>query len=241
MVRAGERIVQIFPPDVEPSVSAEIQILHDDEAILVVQKPAPLPMHPSGRFHRNTLQTILNLALAPRYPRPVHRLDANTTGVVLFGKTRHFCRLLQRQFLDGSVIKKYLVRVNGHPPSDVFFSEVSISSETEVMGTRRVDELDGLRCRTDFQVIKRCADGTTLLLASLGTGRTNQIRVHLWDLGHPIVGDLTYLAGRQIGVMQTLDITSPPLQLHAWKLAFRHPLSREDLQFEASRPDWSLE
>jgi len=239
VVRGGERVVQIFPPDVEPPVSADIQVLHEDEAILVVRKPAPLPMHASGRFHRNTLQHILNEVYAPKYPRPVHRLDANTTGLVVFARTRHFCRLLQRQFLEGAVDKRYLVRALGHPPQDAFFSEAPISAEPDALGTRGIDELDGLPSRTDFQVIERCADGTTLIEAKLGTGRTNQIRVHLWQLGHPVVGDPAYLPDRRIGDTQTLDPEAPPLQLHAWKLSFQHPRSGVDMNFETERPDWS--
>ena len=239
VVRGGERVVQIFPPDVEPPVSADIQVLHEDEAILVVRKPAPLPMHASGRFHRNTLQHILNEVYAPKYPRPVHRLDANTTGLVVFARTRHFCRLLQRQFLEGAVDKRYLVRALGHPPQDAFFSEAPISAEPDALGTRGIDELDGLPSRTDFQVIERCADGTTLIEAKLGTGRTNQIRVHLWQLGHPVVGDPAYLPDRRIGDTQTLDPEAPPLQLHAWKLSFQHPRSGVDMNFGTERPDWS--
>lgn len=238
-VRGGERVVQIFPPDTEPPVSADIRVLYEDEAILVVHKPAPLPMHASGRFHRNTLQHILNLAYAPKYPRPVHRLDANTTGLVLFARTRHYCRLLQRQFLEGTVDKHYLVRALGHPEQDRFFSDAAISAEPDVMGTRGIDELDGLPSRTDFEVIERCADGTTLLEAKLGTGRTNQIRVHLWQLGYPVLGDPAYLPNQQIGDTQTLDPESPPLQLHAWKLEFQHPASGEKLQLEAERPSWA--
>ncbi len=238
-VRGGERIIQVFPPAVEPPISAEIRILHEDEAILVVNKPAPLPMHASGRFHRNTLQHILNEVYAPKYPRPVHRLDANTTGLVVFARTRHFCRLLQNQFLEGSVRKRYLVRATGHPPRDEFFSEASISSLPDVMGTRSVDEINGLASRTDFRVIERCTDGTSLLEALLGTGRTNQIRVHLWQLGFPVVGDPAYLPGGKIGDKQTLEVDSPPLQLHAWKLSFRHPSSGETMEFEAGRPAWS--
>jgi RluA family pseudouridine synthase len=239
VVRGGERVVQIFPPDVEPPVCADIQVLHEDEAILVVRKPAPLPMHASGRFHRNTLQYILNEVYAPKYPRPVHRLDANTTGLVVFARTRHFCRLLQRQFLEGAVDKRYLVRALGHPAQDAFFSDAPISSEPDVMGTRVIDELDGLPSRTDFQVIERCADGTSLLEAKLGTGRTNQIRVHLWQLGHPVVGDPAYLPDHQIGDTQTLDPAAPPLQLHAWKLSFKHPKTGEGMRFETARPDWA--
>ena len=239
VVRGGERVVQIFPPDVEPPVSAAIEVLHEDEAILVVRKPAPLPMHASGRFHRNTLQHILNEVYAPKYPRPVHRLDANTTGLVVFARTRHFCRLLQRQFLEGAVDKRYLVRALGHPAQDVFFSEAPISSEPDVMGTRGIGELDGLPSRTDFQVIERCEDGTTLIEAKLGTGRTNQIRVHLWQLGHPVVGDPAYLPDHRIGDTQTLDPEAPPLQLHAWKLSFQHPRTGEGMCFETARPDWA--
>ncbi|MES2922410.1 MAG: sulfurtransferase [Verrucomicrobiota bacterium] len=238
-VRGGERVIQIFPPDVEPPVSADIRVLYEDEAIMVIHKPAPLPMHASGRFHRNTLQHILNLACAPKYPRPVHRLDANTTGVVLFARTRHFCRLLQRQFLEGSVDKRYLVRAIGHPEQDAFFSEARISAEPDVLGTRGIDDIDGLPSRTDFQVIERCADGTTLLEAKLGTGRTNQIRVHLWQLGYPVAGDPAYLPDHRIGDTQTLDPGSPPLQLHAWKLSFQHPLSGDMMTFETERPVWS--
>lgn len=240
VVRGGERVIQIFPSNIEPSVSADIRILHEDEAIVVIQKPAPLPMHACGRFHRNTLQYILNLVYAPKYPRPVHRLDANTTGLVVFARTRHFCRLLQKQFVDGTVEKKYIVRIMGHPPDDIFFSDAPISLEPDLLGSRYVDELDGLPSRTDFQVIKRCPDNTTLLEAKLGTGRTNQIRVHLWQLGFPVVGDATYLSNHQIGETQTLSLGDPPLQLHAWKLSLRNPLSGEIMNLEASRPVWSF-
>ena len=239
IVRGGERVVQVFPADVEPPVSAEIRVLHEDEAILLVHKPAPLPMHASGRFHRNTLQYILNEAYAPKYPRPVHRLDSNTTGLVLFARTRHFSRLLQQQFIEGSVDKRYLVRALGHPEHETFFSEAAISSEPDVMGTRTIDEENGLSSRTDFTVIERCPDGTTLLEAKLGTGRTNQIRVHLWQLGFPVVGDLAYLPGQQIGHTQTLTPDDAPLQLHAWKLSFQHPLTGASMTFETERPVWA--
>jgi UPF0176 protein len=239
IVRGGERVLQLFPPDVEPPVSADIRVLFEDEALLVLHKPAPLPMHASGRFHRNTLQYLVNLAFAPKYPRPVHRLDANTTGLVVFAKTRHFCRLLQRQFIEGTVDKRYLVKVTGVPAEDAFFSEAPISAGPEVMGTRTVDEIDGLPSRTDFQVLERRADHTTLLEARLGTGRTNQIRVHLWQLGLPVVGDPAYLADHQLGDTQTLDLDAPPLQLHAWKLSLNHPLTGLRMDLDAGRPDWS--
>jgi len=239
VVRAGERVLQVFPPEAEPPVATDIRVLYEDEALLVVHKPAPLPMHASGRFHRNTLQHFLNLACAPFPPRPVHRLDANTTGIVLFARTRHFCRLLQRQFIEGGVDKRYLVRVAGHPENDVFVCEAPISAEPQVLGTHAVDEEEGRHSRTEFKVIERCADGTALLEAVLQTGRTNQIRIHLWHLGHPVVGDPAYLPGGLLGDTQTLDAEAPPLQLHAWKLSFRHPRNGEPMCFETARPDWA--
>jgi RluA family pseudouridine synthase len=239
IVRGGERVVQIFPPDVEPPVSAEIRVIYEDEALLVVHKPAPLPMHASGRYHRNTLQYILNQAFASKYPRPVHRLDANTTGLLVFARTRHFCRVLQRQFIEGKVDKRYLVKITGHPAQDQFFSEAPISAEPDVLGTRGVDEIDGLASRTDFEVIERFPDGTSLLEAKLGSGRTNQIRVHLWELGYPVLGDPAYLANRQKGDTQTLTPEAPPLQLHAWKLGFTHPLTGAALEFVTERPEWA--
>lgn len=240
IVRGGERVVQIFPPDIEPPVNADIRVVHEDEAIVVIQKPAPLPMHACGRFHRNTLQHILNSVYAPKYPRPVHRLDANTTGLVVFARTRHFCRLMQQQFVDGTVDKIYIVRVLGYPTDDMFFSDAPISAEPDVLGSRWVDEIAGLPSHTDFHVIKRFSDNTTLIEAKLRTGRTNQIRVHLWQLGYPVVGDATYLPDHRTGDTQTLTLGDPPLQLHAWKLSFRHPLSGEIMNLEAARPLWSF-
>ncbi|MFT4175094.1 MAG: sulfurtransferase [Luteolibacter sp.] len=238
-VKNGERLVQIHPEAAEPPVATDIRILHEDDALLVIQKPAPLPMHASGRFNRNTLQHILNLAYGPKCLRPVHRLDANTSGLVLFGRTRLATTQLQGLFLHNKVEKTYLVRVQGHPASDAFFSESPISTEAGPLGTREIDEDNGRSARTDFTVIELRADGTALLEAKLGTGRTNQIRVHLWELGFPVVGDPAYLADGKLGDTQTLDVDSPPLQLHAWKLAFKHPRSKERVTYEASRPDWA--
>jgi RluA family pseudouridine synthase len=234
IVRAGERILQIFPPDVEPEVAKGIRVVWDDEAVVVIEKPAPLPMHASGRYHRNTLQHLLNQVYEPKFLRPAHRLDANTRGLVLFARTRHYCRLLQRQFLEGRVEKIYRARVLGAPDWDEITCESSISAEPTGPGARVVDE-DGLAARTDFRVIERLADGTALLEARLGSGRTNQIRVHLWEMDLPIVGDPTYLPGGKMGDKQTLDVGDAPMELEAWKLVFNHPLTGERMKFENTK------
>jgi RluA family pseudouridine synthase len=238
VVRAGERYLHLQPATSEPDVNVDIRLLYEDEAIIVLNKPAPLPMHPSGRFNRNTLQHILCEVYRPQAPRPGHRLDANTTGLVVFARTKHFAGLLQPQFARGEVEKVYVARVQGHPPEDVFTCEAAISNEAGDVGSREVDETSGLPSRTDFRVIERLADGTSLLEVTPRTGRTNQIRVHLWELGWPICGDQIYLPAKQRGSTQTLSLDSPPLCLHAWRLSFIHPRTKERVTFEAEIPAW---
>jgi len=239
IVRAGERYRHIFPNVTEPDVNGTVEILHEDEALIVANKPAPLPMHAGGRFYRNTLQHILNEAYHPQKPHPAHRLDANTTGVVLVTRTRHFAGKLQPQFVNGQIEKTYLVRVQGQPPADNFSCDAPISAEAAALGSRTVDEISGQSARTEFRVLRRNADGTTLLEARPLTGRTNQIRVHLWHLGFPVHGDPVYLAGKQTGNKQTLAVGEPPLCLHAWRIKFIHPMSGRLMEFIAAPPAWA--
>jgi RluA family pseudouridine synthase len=239
LVRAGERYRHIFPNVTEPDVNGAVEILHEDEALIVVNKPAPLPMHAGGRFYRNTLQHILNEIYHPQKPHPAHRLDANTTGLVLVTRTRHFAARLQPQFVRGQVEKLYLVRVQGQPPEDTFSCDAPISNESGDLGSREVDFETGLDARTEFRVRQRNADGTALLEARPFTGRTNQIRVHLWHLGFPVCGDTAYLPGGKLGDTQTLAVGAPPLCLHAWRLKFAHPLNHEPVEFTAPLPAWA--
>jgi len=240
-VRAGERYLHKFPNVTEPDVSADIRILHEDEALIVIHKPAPLPMHAAGRYNRNTLQHILHAVYHPERPRQAHRLDANTTGVVLLTRTRHFASMLQPQFARGEVAKHYLVKIHGAPAEDFFSCDAPISSEPGEIGTREVDHEDGQPARTEFRVIRRNADGTTLLEARPLTGRTNQIRVHLWHLGLPVCGDTVYQANRVKGAVQTLDIHAAPLCLHSWKVGFKHPLNGRPVEFSAPAPTWAAQ
>jgi RluA family pseudouridine synthase len=239
IVRAGERYRHKFPNLTEPAVNGRVQLLHEDEALIVLNKPAPLPVHPGGRFNRNTLQWLLAEVYHPQKPNAAHRLDANTTGVLLVARTRHFAGQLQPQFARGEVEKVYLVRAQGHPVTDAFACDAPISAEPGRAGSREVDDAAGQAARTEFTVRNRFADGTSLLEARPLTGRTNQIRVHLWHLGLPVCGDPAYLPGGQIGGVQTLRLDAPPLCLHSWRLKFRHPLSRELVEFTAPAPAWA--
>ena len=238
-VRPGERYFTRERMQIEPDVNAAIEILYEDAALIVVDKPSPLPMHPSGRYHRNTLQWIIREVYAPQKPRPAHRLDANTSGVAVFTRTAAFARELQPQFERGEVQKRYLTRAIGHPPRDHFSCESAIAAQAGPCGSRIVDEVAGLPARTDFEVLARFPDGTALVMATPRTGRTNQIRVHLWHLGWPIVGDPMYRPGHQLGDVQTLAVDDVPLCLHAWQLTFVHPQHGKPVTFEAPRPHWA--
>jgi RluA family pseudouridine synthase len=237
-VRGGERYLHRSPFQPEPQIDSAIRLPYEDEAIVVIEKPAPLPMHPSGRFTRNTLQWILNEVYYPQKLRPVHRLDANTTGLVVFARTRQVAGNLQPQFATGGVTKEYLARILGHPPEESFICAAAIGKETTALGARDIDN-HGIDARTEFQVLSRLADETSLISARPITGRTNQIRVHLWHLGWPIMGDQAYLPGGQLGETQTHAIGDPPLCLHARRISFWHPLTNERMSFECEAPVWA--
>lgn len=237
-VRSGERYLNRMPAMSEPDVNVAIRVLHEDAAIVVLNKPAPLPLHPSGRFNRNTLQSIMNQVYHPQKLRPVHRLDANTTGVVVFARTRYFAGQLQPQFASGEVEKYYLARIQGHPPQSQFVCDVPIGSSARELGGRAIDE-HGLAARTEFRMLRRFTDGTSLVEARPITGRTNQIRVHLWHLGWPVLGEQAYLTNQQFGETQTHGICDPPLCLHALRISFTHPLAKERSTFECPAPSWA--
>jgi RluA family pseudouridine synthase len=239
VVHTGERVYLKQPDIVEPTVNGNITILHEDEALIAINKPAPLPIHPGGRFNRNTLEYILHHVYYPQKPRTAHRLDANTTGILLLTRTRLFASRLQPQFMRGEVRKTYLAKVRGNPAWEEFTCDAPISATPGEIGSRTVDEECGLEARTEFKVIRRYEDNTALLEVRPITGRTNQIRVHLWKMGLSICGDSAYLPGEKLGETQTHSPQDPPLCLHSWKISFKHPLDGKHSEMTAPVPDWA--
>jgi RluA family pseudouridine synthase len=239
IVRSGERYHHKFPGLTEPDVNMQVELLYEDESLLVLNKPAPLPMHAGGRFYRNTLKHVLDSLYYPQQPRPAHRLDANTTGVLVVARTQYIAGKLQPQFARGEVQKIYRVRVQGHPPSEEFECAAPISATAGEVGSRTVDANGGLAALTRFRVLSRGV-ASTLLEARPLTGRTNQIRVHLWHLGWPVLGDPAYLSGGVLGDSQTLPVSAPPLCLHAWRISFQHPVQRRTMTFTAPEPAWTF-
>lgn len=238
-VRGGQRLIRLEPDTVEPSVNAAIGVIAWEDDYVVFNKPAPLPMHPCGRFNRHSMTEFLHRAFPDEYLKPAHRLDANTTGIVVFSRSRAAAKRIQPQFEKGTVEKTYLCRVHGRPDWDQTVSTKPISRQPAEGGFRVVDEKEGDAAETHFRVVERFNCGDALIEAMPKTGRTNQIRVHLWDLGFPIVGDPVYLANGQLGESQTLTVDDPPMCLHAWKLAFAPPNASEGQLYETAPPPWT--
>ncbi len=237
IVRSGQQFQHKVPATIEPDVNANIEILYEDEALVVVNKPAPLPMHPCGRFNRNSLVSILNQVYAPLRLRPAHRLDADTSGIVVLSKTRKIARHVQNQFETGTVRKKYIARVQGRPAQSQFECQIAIGARPGKDGTRLPDA-EGLPARTLFRVIRTSDDGTTLLDVEPLSGRTNQIRIHLWSLGLPIVGDAIYLPAQQLGMPTTSSLDDEPLCLQAAAIEIVHPDTGMPLCIESPEPAW---
>jgi len=239
IVNAGERFDHLIPAVVEPDVNADIRILHEDQSLVVVDKPAPLPMHPCGRFNRNSLSYLLNEVYAPQRLRVMHRLDANTSGVVVLCRTRRIARQIQPLFTRRQVEKLYVARVQGHPEEDRFVCRSAVSAQPQKGGLRLIaDAADGLAAETHFRVLTRFEDGTSLVESRPVTGRTNQIRVHLWHLGLPVCGDPFYQPNRQTGTAQSSG-PGETLCLHARQISFALPDHNEPQVFESELPAWA--
>lgn len=240
-VRSGQRFLHNMPGTIEPEVATRIGVIHEDDSILVIDKPAPMPVHPSGRFNRNTLTELLR----PHYPddslRIAHRLDANTTGVVLLCRTPEAAGRVQPQFEARRVRKQYIAKVHGWVAWDHHECHLRIGRAGQdgnafnTQGARLIDE-SGQSAHTNFEVIRRTDDGNTLVRAIPITGRTNQIRVHLWALGHSIVGDPLYLSGQRLGQQQTLAPDQPAMCLHARSLRLIHPRTNVPMEFQRPAP-----
>ena len=248
-VGAGWRVEHMVPQTTEPPVSNQVKFLYEDDVLIAVDKPAPLPMHPCGRFNRNTLDYFVNRVFSGEQIRILHRLDSNTTGVVVFARKKTAARFVAPQFVNGEVNKTYLAKVDGHPTDDEFDCSAAISTEASTAGSRKVDEDAGATAFTEFKVLERNENGTALIQCTPRTGRTNQIRIHLSHLGFPIVGDPIYNAASDKSassnepnpgfVRQTISIDDPPKCLHAWKIELRHPLTKKMFEIASERPPWA--
>ena len=232
-LEGGERLTVRVPAAVpaEPQPEAiPLDIVYEDEHMIVVDKPAGMPVHPGPGHSGHTLVNAL-LAHCPDLPgiggvqRPgiVHRLDKDTSGLIVAAKDERAHHGLTRQLAQRRMHKTYLALVDGRLQPDEALIDAPIGRDPNNRKRMLVNGASAREAQTSFRVRQRFP-GYTYVEVSPITGRTHQIRVHLASLGHPVVGDGVYgrptkLVGRQF--------------LHAWRLALRHPIDGVEMGFEA--------
>ena len=247
-VRGGER-VEIDRPASEPSAivpqDLPLAILHEDADLLVLDKPAGLSVHPGAGRRSGTLVNALlhhchDLSGIGGVERPgiVHRLDKDTSGVLVVAKNDLAHRSLAAQFKARTVEKVYEALVWGRPRTDRGVIDAAIARHPTAR-TRMAVRPEGRPSRTAYRVVFSRGP-VSFLEVRPETGRTHQIRVHLSSAGHPIVGDRLYGGQRAGSVtvprLREALLSYTGLALHARRLAFAHPRSGERLEFEAARP-----
>jgi len=234
-VRAGDVVRLIEPPLQEIEDQAEeipLQILFEDDDLLVLNKAAGLVVHPGAGNQTHTLVNALlhhcaSLSGIGGKQRPgiVHRLDKETSGCLVVAKNDAAHSALARQFAEREVNKTYLALVAGIPKRSRGIIEAPIGRHPVHRKKMHIDLRRGRAARTEYRVLQS-GGGISLVECALHSGRTHQIRVHLHHLGHPVIGDSLY--GKKNA--------APRQMLHAWKLGFTHPRTKERLFFEAPVP-----
>jgi 23S rRNA pseudouridine1911/1915/1917 synthase len=250
-LRPGDRIrVSFLPPSVlfEASENIEFDLLYEDNSILVVNKPPGLVVHPSASHHTGTLVhgllrkcTNLSSFGGPVRPGIVHRLDRDTSGVMVVAKTDRAHKFLAHQFKRREVKKEYLALVHGNVEKDRGMMNLPIRRHPVKRKEMHVSLLEGRMAMTQWEVISVFSLGFSLLKISPSTGRTHQIRVHMAYMGYPVVGDRVYGYGKrwwkqQSSIVKDALTLAKRQMLHAELLGFVHPDSMRYVEFQAPPP-----
>jgi 23S rRNA pseudouridine1911/1915/1917 synthase len=244
-VSAGDLVVALLPMEESSELLPEpipLQIAYEDQVLLVVDKPAGMVVHPAPGVSGGTLVNAL-LAHCPdladsgdQRPGIVHRLDRDTSGLILVAKNEKIRRALQRQFKEREVHKAYLALLDGHLQPAWGRIEGPVGRHPH--HRQRMAVLAGGReAVTEYHVLEQfahqagpAAGDYTLVEAQPHTGRTHQLRVHFASIDHPVVADGVY-GRRRCRLPLTRHF------LHAWRLGFKHPLTGEQIQLEAPLPE----
>jgi len=260
---AGDRVLVDSERKPEPEVDFNYSVIFEDDVLFVIMKPANLPVHPAGRYFFNTLlvhlkteglRTPLN---AEREYFLVHRIDKETSGILVLTKDREVCTHLTRQFAERKTRKGYLAVVRGIPAQKEFSVNAplrrAVNSRVELkmecaprdLPEDAPEHLKGQSAQTSFRVIETAGD-FALVECFPRTGRQHQIRVHLESVGHPIVGDKLYGMDEEeatrfferkfLSPEAEAKLLLPRHALHSCMLGFIHPITGKDVTFESPLP-----
>lgn len=253
-VRPGE-LYRVTVPEPPPTTAVAqaipLVVVYEDEHLIVVDKPAGLVVHPGAGTPDGTLVNALlahcasglSSIGAPLRPGIVHRLDKDTSGLLVAAKTELAHRGLAAQFAQHTVERAYFAVVWGHPVPPGGRIETHIGRSLRDRTQMAIVERGGKLAITHYRTVRPLGRSASLLECRLATGRTHQIRVHMAALGHPLVGDPVYRGdrrGRAIGASAAPNADSLPCQrqaLHAFLIGFSHPGSGERLRFESCLPN----
>ena len=229
-------------PESHGAPAREFPVLYEDDSLLAIDKPSGVAVHGGSGVSFGVIEQLRQARPTARMLELVHRLDRETSGVLLVAKKRSALKHVQDQFRDRETGKTYLALVQGQWPSNRKVIDLPLEkfliAKGESEGERRVrvvakDDPNGMRAITLVKVAK-LVGSCTLLEVTIKTGRTHQIRVHLASLGHPIVGDDKYGDFEYNRQLQKMGLKR--MFLHAWKLQLRHPASGENLNLASALP-----
>jgi 23S rRNA pseudouridine1911/1915/1917 synthase len=235
-VRAGE-VVEVDEADLREPVDpgecepAPHEVVWEDEHLLVVDKPAGVVVHPAAGHRGGTLvQALAGRAAGgdPERPGIVHRLDRDTSGLLVVAKGDAVLRALQAQLGAREIEREYLALVEGRPPALSGTIDAPLGRDRRVR-TRRSSDTDDPRPAVTHFELAEALPSTTLLRVRLETGRTHQIRAHLLAIGHPVAGDPEYGTAGLLGLERQF--------LHAARLAFTHPVTGAHVEVSSPLPE----
>lgn len=248
-LQAGQRLTYHRPPWQEPDVPLSFQILYEDADLLIVEKPAGLPVLPGGGFLENTLLHLLKRQYPTETPVPIHRLGRGTSGLMLLARSPLAKAKLSQQMRDNTlgtardrlIRKTYRTLIGQSNLPDRFTLTYPIGKIAHpVLGYIYGAVEDGLFAHSECQVLRRTT--TTLLDVTILTGRPHQIRIHLAAAGYPLLGDPLYDVGgipRHQGAIADEKLPVPGdcgYHLHAYRLSFSHPQTNTSMSFTCPPP-----
>lgn len=231
----GGSIIEVTLPEAKRDVEPEpvtFGIPFEDEHLVVIDKPAGVAVHPgAGTKHKTLLPQLLTIGATggadPERPGVVHRLDRDTSGLLVVARSDETYRALQEAIREREIVRRYLAVVRGHPQSRTGRIDAPIGRDRRDRTLRSLDTEEPRAAVTHFELVEALPEHA-LLEVALETGRTHQIRVHLAAIGLPVSGDPRYGAAGDLGLARQF--------LHAHRLTFQHPVTSEEIDLESPLP-----